>query len=63
MTALANHWAQKGWDITLLTYEKPGTEPFYALNSRVKLVQIDVLSLNLFLRPLEVFIRILRFGG
>ena len=46
MTTLANHWTSKGWDITLLTYEKAGVEPFYELNSKVKLVQIDALSLN-----------------
>ena len=57
MSLLANHWVAQGWNVTLATYEK-AVEPFYNLDSRVTLLQLNVLSLNPWLRPFEVVKRI-----
>lgn len=36
MTQLLNHWVQAGGDVTVLTFEPPGTPPFYPLDPRVR---------------------------
>lgn len=38
LTTLANHWVQKGWDITILTFSS--AKSFYELDSRVKRVSL-----------------------
>ncbi len=60
MTTLANYWASLGWEITLLTYEKEGTVPFYNLHPDIHLIQINALSLNPFLLPFDIVKRILQ---
>jgi len=60
MTTLANYWASLGWNITLLTYEKEGTVPFYSIDPSIHLIQINALSLNPFLLPFDVLKRILK---
>ena len=39
-TLLANEWNAGGHDVTLVTFDKPGTEPFFALDPGVSLRQI-----------------------
>ena len=34
-TLLANHWVSQGHDVTLVTFEMPGIEPFFALEDDV----------------------------
>jgi glycosyltransferase involved in cell wall biosynthesis len=41
---LANHWATRGWAVTLVTFEPPGTTPYYALDPRVTLRQLDLVA-------------------
>ena len=36
-TLLANEWNENGHDVTLVTFDPPGTEPFFALDSGVSL--------------------------
>ncbi len=36
VTAMANYWVNKGWKITILTFDDGRKEPFYPLDSRVK---------------------------
>jgi GalNAc-alpha-(1->4)-GalNAc-alpha-(1->3)-diNAcBac-PP-undecaprenol alpha-1,4-N-acetyl-D-galactosaminyltransferase len=58
MTTLANYWAALGWDITLVTYEKEGTTPFYDVHASIHLIQINALSLNPFLLAFDILKRI-----
>ncbi|MGH6917233.1 MAG: glycosyltransferase, partial [Geminicoccaceae bacterium] len=44
MIAMANHWAAHGRAVTLLTFAPPGTRPYYALDPRVTLRQLDVVT-------------------
>ena len=42
ITAIANHWAERGEDVTLVTFEAAGTPPYFALHPRVDLVQLSL---------------------
>jgi glycosyltransferase involved in cell wall biosynthesis len=41
---LANAWAARGWRVTLITFEPPGTCPYYEVDARVELRQLGVAS-------------------
>jgi glycosyltransferase involved in cell wall biosynthesis len=41
---LANAWAARGWQVTLITFEPPGTCPYYEVDPRVDLCQLGVAS-------------------
>ncbi|MGH6898909.1 MAG: glycosyltransferase family 4 protein [Geminicoccaceae bacterium] len=41
---LANAWAARGREVTLITFEPPGTPPYYELDPRVALRQLGVAS-------------------
>jgi glycosyltransferase involved in cell wall biosynthesis len=41
---LANAWAARGREVTLITFEVPGTTPYYELDPRVALRQLGVAS-------------------
>jgi len=41
ITTLANHWAASGHNVTMLTFERPGARPYYALDARVSLRQLN----------------------
>jgi glycosyltransferase involved in cell wall biosynthesis len=40
--AIANHWAQRGYKITILTFDKKNTPPFYEVSSLIEHVQLDL---------------------
>ena len=42
LTTLANAWAAKGWDITLVTLDDGSIPPFYPVDSRVRHVTLAV---------------------
>jgi GalNAc-alpha-(1->4)-GalNAc-alpha-(1->3)-diNAcBac-PP-undecaprenol alpha-1,4-N-acetyl-D-galactosaminyltransferase len=42
MTNMANHWAAKQWNITLLTFDDGAIPPFYKLDSRVRHIPLAV---------------------
>jgi glycosyltransferase involved in cell wall biosynthesis len=44
MITLANHLAARGWAVTLLTFERPGTRPYYAVDPQVTLRQLDAVA-------------------
>ena len=44
MITLANHLAAGGRDVTLLTFAPPGTRPYYPVDSRVTLRDLDVVT-------------------
>jgi GalNAc-alpha-(1->4)-GalNAc-alpha-(1->3)-diNAcBac-PP-undecaprenol alpha-1,4-N-acetyl-D-galactosaminyltransferase len=44
MTTLANAWAAAGDDVSLITFETPHYQPFYALSASVKLHNLDLLN-------------------
>lgn len=41
LTDLANYWASKGHQVTLITLASPNAKPFYPLYSKVRLIQLD----------------------
>lgn len=43
---LANHWARRGWTVTLVSFERPGARPYYPLDPRVELRQLGTASGN-----------------
>jgi glycosyltransferase involved in cell wall biosynthesis len=44
MITLANHWAASGRAVTLLTFAPPGSRPYYAVDPRVSLRELDVVA-------------------
>lgn len=42
VSGLANHWASIGGKVSIVTFEPPGTEPYYPIDERVELVQLGV---------------------
>lgn len=42
ISLLANHWAEQGRSITLVTFEPPGTPPYYPIDPRVTLRQLGL---------------------
>jgi glycosyltransferase involved in cell wall biosynthesis len=57
MITLANHLAARGWDVTLLTFAPPGTRPYYAVDERVRLREMDVVASARRLRSLRQSLR------
>lgn len=39
---VANHWAHRGHDVTILTLEPPGTQPYYAFAQSIRIVRLGV---------------------
>jgi GalNAc-alpha-(1->4)-GalNAc-alpha-(1->3)-diNAcBac-PP-undecaprenol alpha-1,4-N-acetyl-D-galactosaminyltransferase len=44
MSVMANYWAAKGWEMTLITFDNGTVPPFYALDSRIRHLPIDILQ-------------------
>jgi glycosyltransferase involved in cell wall biosynthesis len=42
MTAMANYWANKDWEITILTWDDGTEPPFYKLNPRVCHIPLNI---------------------
>jgi GalNAc-alpha-(1->4)-GalNAc-alpha-(1->3)-diNAcBac-PP-undecaprenol alpha-1,4-N-acetyl-D-galactosaminyltransferase len=42
MTTLANYWAARGWNITILTFDDGSIEPFYDLDSRIDRLPLGI---------------------
>jgi glycosyltransferase involved in cell wall biosynthesis len=42
LIGMANNWAAEGATVTLITFERPGTRPYYQLDPRVELCQLDL---------------------
>ncbi len=42
VSTLANNWAGKSGDVAIITFEPPGTVPYYRLDSRVELLQLGI---------------------
>lgn len=49
---LANHWAARGRAVTLLTFAPPGSRPYYAIDPRVTLRELDAVPSERRLRSL-----------
>jgi len=47
MSELANVWASQGRDVSLITLSAPGTPSLYPLDPRVRLIQLDALTVNI----------------
>jgi glycosyltransferase involved in cell wall biosynthesis len=46
IVTLANVWAARGWRVALITFEPPGTTPYYRVDPRVALRQLGVPSVG-----------------
>jgi glycosyltransferase involved in cell wall biosynthesis len=46
IVALANCWAARGWRVILMTFEPPGTKPYYTIEPRVDLRQLGIASVG-----------------
>lgn len=46
ISIMANHWTQKGWPVTLLTFDDGSTPPFYDLDSRIHLIPLDIYQVS-----------------
>jgi glycosyltransferase involved in cell wall biosynthesis len=46
IVTLANCWAARGWQVTLITFEPAGTKPYYAVDERVALRQLGIASVG-----------------
>jgi glycosyltransferase involved in cell wall biosynthesis len=46
IVTLANAWAARGWEITLITFEPPGTKPYYRVDPGVALRQLGIPSVG-----------------
>ena len=42
LIGMANQWAAEGAAVTLITFEPPGTKPYYRVDPRVELRQLDL---------------------
>lgn len=68
LTYLANFLISKGHDVSIYVLTRPGVEPFYALDERVKYISLDLKALNknilvrlfLLVKKIIVFNRIIR---
>jgi GalNAc-alpha-(1->4)-GalNAc-alpha-(1->3)-diNAcBac-PP-undecaprenol alpha-1,4-N-acetyl-D-galactosaminyltransferase len=44
MAVMANYWAAKGWEMTLITFDNGAKPPFYPLDRRIHQIPIDILG-------------------
>jgi glycosyltransferase involved in cell wall biosynthesis len=44
LIGMANHWVAEGRAVTLISFERPGTSPYYPLDPRVELRQLDLVA-------------------
>ena len=44
LSTMANYWAAKGWQITILTFDDGGSPPFYDLDRRIDLHPLGIRS-------------------
>lgn len=42
LAIMANHWAQTGWNVTVITYAGEPAVPFYKLHSAIRLVPLGI---------------------
>ena len=42
MSSMANYWVTRGWDITILTFANPASQPFYRLDPSVKYLPLGL---------------------
>src|SRR5690554_3995715 len=41
-TFMANHWARRGWLVTVVTLEAENTEPYYPTDPRVRVLRLGL---------------------
>lgn len=46
IVTLANSWAARGWEVSLITFEPPGTTSYYQIDPRVALRQLGIASVG-----------------
>lgn len=46
ISTMANHWAGRGLQVTLINFSGPGVEPFYKLESNIREVRLGISSVS-----------------
>lgn len=46
VSLMSNHWAQQGWEVTVLTFDDGSKTPFFPLHDGVKVVPLDLFSFS-----------------
>lgn len=61
ITTLANAWVEQGDNVSLITFEYQGYRPFYAINPKIKLYNLDLLIRNIPNPIVKIFKALKRF--
>ena len=42
VSLIANSWAERGWQVAIITFESPETPAYYEIDPRVELVRLGI---------------------
>ena len=55
LSDLANYWSQMGHNVSFVTFSSQSSVPFYKLNSRIKIIQLNLLSKKRTVNIVKIF--------
>lgn len=60
LCCLASEFVQRGYDVTILTFDKPDGRPFYELDPRIKRIDLDVGNSSMPSKIREIIFRVFK---